>query len=310
MKRFYFLMLAAVFSALTISTANAQGQKAAATPSTAPTTVNRSGVPVNVDKIIRTVAAKETEFRRALNNYEFKRDAILQTIAPLGGQITGEYHRVSRFVFDNDGNRFEKILMFPLPTITDISVTNEDLEDLGGVQAFALEASKIDQYVFTYGGKEHIDELDTYVFDVTPKILSDAKALSALKKSKTPERYFQGRIWVDDRDFQIVKAKGKGVPEFDQRFPTFETYREQINGRYWFPTYAYADDDLVFKNGQTTHVRLKVRYTDFAELKGKGRVVEEGEPGVIDEKDREPRVKPTPPPATTTTPKATAKPKP
>ncbi|MGB8507390.1 MAG: hypothetical protein WCD76_03215 [Pyrinomonadaceae bacterium] len=302
MKRIYYTLLAAVFTALALSPALAQNSQ----PTAAPSTVNRSGAPVDTDHIIRTMAAKETEFRRALNNYEFKRDATLQTVATLGGQVTGEYHRVSRFVFDDAGTRFEKILLFPIPTITEISVTNEDLEDLGGVQAFALEAAKINQYSFTYVGTEHIDELDTYVFDVTPKILTDQKALSSLKKSKSPERYFQGRVWVDDRDFQIVKAKGKGVPEFDQRFPTFETYREQVNGRYWFPTYAYADDDLVFKNGQTTHVRLKVRYTDFAELKGKGRIIEEGEPGVIDEKDKVPATKPTPP----TTPKPPITPKP
>lgn len=307
MKRLFFLMPAAVFSVAIFSmVATAQ----TTTPVAAPATINRSGVPVDTDHIIRTMAAKETEFRRALNNYEFKRDATLHTVAVLGGQVTGEYHRVSRFVFDDAGNRFEKILLFPIPTITEISVTNEDLEDLGGVQAFALEASKIDRYSFTYVGKEHVDELDTYVFDVTPKILSDQKAMSALKKSKTPERYFQGRIWVDDQDLQIVKAKGKGVPEFDQRFPTFETYREQINGRFWFPTYAYADDDLVFKNGQTTHVRLKVRYTDFAELRGKARVVEEGEPGVLDPQDKEPAAKPTPTPAAVTPPKVTVKPKP
>ncbi len=306
----WLILLATAFFITTLTHGIAQGQQTKAAAATTATTINRSGVPADVDKIIRTMSANETRFRRALNNYEFKRDAVLQTIG-MGGQISGEFHRTSRFVFDDAGSRFEKILFFPIPTITEISVTNEDLEDLGGVQAFALEASKINDYNFTYVGTEKIDELDLYVFDVTPKILSDQKRLDALKKSKALERYFQGRIWIDQQDYQIVKAKGKGVPEFDQRFPTFETYREQIDGRFWFPTYSYADDDLVFKDGNTVHLRMRIRYTDFAELKGKGRVIEEGEPGVIDKSDREPATTPTPATTTTTTaPKPPVKTKP
>jgi hypothetical protein len=230
------------------------------------------GGAVDVDHIIRAFAVKETEFRRALNEYTFTRDALIQTIG-MGGQVTGEYNRVSQFVFNDASERFERITRFPIPTLTEISFTNEDLEDLSGVQPFALEASKINRYNFVYAGKEKIDELDTYVFDVTPKVMPKNES----------ERLFQGRIWVDDRDLQIVKVKGKGVPEGKQRFPTFETYREQIDGKYWFPTYTYADDDLVFPKGQVVHVRMKVRYGDYKRFRGSVRVIEEGKPGDTDE---------------------------
>lgn len=223
---------------------------------------------VDVDRIVRAFTSKETEFRRALSEYAFQRDALVQTVG-LGGQITGEYHRVSRYSFSNAGERFEKITFFPPATLTEVSFTQEDLEDLGGVQPFALELSKIDDYNFTYAGKEHIDELDVYVFDVAPKVLP----------KKVSERFFQGRVWVDVDDLQIVKVRGKGVPEGSQRFPTFETYRQQIDGKYWFPTYTYADDELVFKNGQVVHLRMKVLYAEYKRFKGTSRIVEEGEPG-------------------------------
>ena len=225
---------------------------------------------VDVQRIVRAFTAKETEFRRALNNYTFTRDAMVQTVG-LGGQVTGEYNRVSQFVFNDMGERFERITRFPAPTLTEITFTQEDLEDLGGVQPFALEASKINLYNFTYVGREKIDELDTYVFDVAPKVMP----------KKISQRFFQGRVWVDSDDLQIVKVKGKGVPEGKQRFPIFETYREQIDGKYWFPTYTYADDDLVFPGGQTVHIRMKVRYTDFKLFRGRVRVIEEGEPGEV-----------------------------
>ena len=226
------------------------------------------GGAVDVERIVRAFTAKETEFRRALNQYTFTRDAVVQTIG-FGGQITGEYNRTSQFVFNDAGERFERITRFPVPTLTEISFTQEDLEDLGGVQPFALEASKINLYNFTYVGREKVDELDTYVFDVAPKTMP----------KKVSERFFQGRVWVESDDLQIVKVKGKGVPEGKQRFPTFETYREQIDGKYWFPTYTYADDDLVFPGGQTVHLRMKVKYADFKLFRGRVRVIEEGEPG-------------------------------
>lgn len=290
MKKALLITVAVVFGFLGASAAWGQASAGALS------VVNRSGAPVDADRIIRTFASKEEEFRTALNNYSFKRDAVIQTIA-FGGQISGEYHRVSRFVFDDSGRRFEKILRFPIPTITEITITPEDLEDLGGVQIFSLSPARLHEYEFVYIGKERIDELDLHVFDVTPKILSDKKRLKEIEKSKTPIRFFKGRVWVDDRDFQVVKARGKGVPEVgDQRFPTFETYRENIDGRYWFPTYTYADDELVFKSGQVVRLRMLVKFTDFERLKGKARVIEEGDPGDIPEEFEKPQTNPAPAP--------------
>jgi hypothetical protein len=223
--------------------------------------VSTGSAPHDVDRIIRAFTAKETEFRHALADYAFQRDAVIQTVG-IGGQITGEYHRASQFVFDDHDERFEKITFFPQPSLTEVSVTQEDLDDLGGVQPFALEAAKINQYNFNYIGEEHIDELDTYVFDVAPKVLP----------KKVSERFFQGRVWVDKQDLQIVKVRGKGVPEGNQRFPVFETYRQQIDGRYWFPTYTSADDQLNFPKGQSVHIRMVVRYTDYKRFRSKVRI--------------------------------------
>ncbi len=219
------------------------------------------------ERIIRAFTAKEAEFRRALNSYSFKRDALIQSIG-MGGQVIGEYHRVSIFTFDDQGNRYEKISFFPMSTMPE--VTAEDIEDLGGIKPFALEPSKIDKYNIRYVGKEKIDELDLYIFDVTPKVIPDPK--------KIKERLFSGRIWVDDQDLQIVKTKGKGVPETKiNKFPTVETYRQHIDGRYWFPTYSYADEELVFDNGGSLHVRMKVRYMDFTPASATLKVTEIGE---------------------------------
>jgi hypothetical protein len=231
------------------------------------------------DRIVHAFTAKETQFRRALLEYAFKRDALIQTLG-MGGQVTGEYHRVSHFTFDDSGNRFEKIDYMPLASFE--GVTQEDIEDLGGINPFAMSAAQAPLYNFKYVGKERIDELDLFVFDVTPKVVPDPK--------KSKQRFFLGRVWIDDQDLQIVKSKGKGVPETKKnKFPVVETYREQIDGKYWFPTYSYADEELVYDNGDVMRIRIRVKYTDYQRATGKLRVVDiEGEA---------PEAKPKPTPA-------------
>jgi hypothetical protein len=209
----------------------------------------------DIDRIITALTAKETEFRTALAQYKFKRDAIVQTIGQ-GGQVSGEYHRTSQLSFDSSGKVIDKILFFPTPTLLCVGVSTDDLDSIFGMQFFALETSKAPLYNFKYAGRDRIDELDLHVFEVTPKNLPDPK--------KVKDRLFQGRIWVDTQGYQIVKMRGKGLPEPKYNpYPTVEAYREEIDGRHWFPTYVYADEELVLASGQPVKVRLKVTFSDF-----------------------------------------------
>jgi hypothetical protein len=172
---------------------------------------------------------------------------------------------VSEIVYDNHSNRIEKITYFPASTLRELQITPEDMQDLAGVQPFALTLEDISKYQIDYKGKEHVDELNTHVFEVKPL------------KFVRGERYFQGKIWVDDQDLQVVKAMGQAVPEVkDQKFPHFESYRENIDGKYWFPTYVYADDMLEFKTG-STHIKMVVKYTKYRKFSTNIRVVEGGE---------------------------------
>jgi hypothetical protein len=215
--------------------------------------------PPDTERIVSAFTAKETEFRNALAQYRFKRDAAVQTIGA-GGQISGEYRRTSKLNVDDSGNRIEKILFFPTPTLRVIGVSTEDLDDLFGVQFFALETSKAPLYNFKYVGQERIDELDLHVFEVSPKALPDPK--------KVKDRLFQGRVWVDTEGYQIVKTRGKGLPEpKSSLYPTVETYREEIDGRFWFPTYVYADEELLSDgSGQAVKLRLRIRFSEFEKV--------------------------------------------
>ena len=213
-----------------------------------------------IDKIIKTFSENEFNFRQALSIYAYNRDVKIQTIG-MGGQITGSFIRNSFMTFKDDGTRYEKILYNPMSTLRGLVISPEDIDNLGGVNPFAIEPKYVSNYTFTFVGKEKIDELDLYVFDVTPKVLPNPK--------KSNEKFFSGRIWVDDRDLYIVKSKGKALPEgkdmngMEQVFPVVETWRENVDGKYWFPSFSMSDDELVFESGQVVKIKIRVKYANY-----------------------------------------------
>lgn len=241
--------------------------------------VKKEVSPAEINNIISKFTSKEIEFRNALKSYVFNRFATIQSIG-FGGQVTGEYRRDSFMTFKDTGERFEKILFHPVSTITAFTVTPEDLDDL---VSFAMEPTQASQYNFTYLGKEKIDELDLYVFDVEPKVMPDPK--------KSKQRVYIGRIWVDDQDLQIVKTKGKTGPETkDSAYPIVETWRENIDGKYWFPAYATANDELVFGNGSVVRIKLRIRYTEYKQGRSEVKILDD------DVTEETPATKPTPTP--------------
>ena len=210
--------------------------------------------PVSVEEIIEKFAAKESEFRLARGNYTYRQDVKVQELTAVD-RVIGEYHMISDILFEPGGrDRTEKVVYAPLNTLEGIVLTPQDLDDIRDIQPFVLTTEDLVLYDVEYLGKELIDEIDTYVFQVGPKVL------------EKDERYFEGQIWVDDLDLQIVKTFGKAVPDIvdgDQEnlFPRFETYREQIDD-YWFPTYTRAVDTLNFSSGPKK-IRQIIRYENY-----------------------------------------------
>lgn len=243
-----------------------------------------------IDRIIKKFSENEFNFRQALSVYAFNRDAKVQTIG-LGGQVSGTFIRNSFLTFNEDGSRFERILFAPISTLQGITVSPEDIDNLGGIDPFAIEPKNVKEYNFTFVGKEKIDEIDLFVFDVQPKALPNPK--------KTNQKFFGGRIWVDDRDLLIVKSKGKALPEgkdmngIEQRFPVVETWRDQIDGKFWFPVLSTSDDALEFASGQVVKIRYRVKYYNYRQGRTDVRILDDEEEVTEDPK---PAAKPTPSP--------------
>jgi len=208
---------------------------------------------ISSDEIIQRFATKEKDFKEARDHYTYRQSVKVQT--PEDG---GTYQEVFDVVFDDQGKRLENVVFAPQNTLERLQMSPEDLDDIRHRLPFVLTSDEIPEYQILYVGQQQEDELHCYVFDIAPKEIVGKK------------RYFQGRIWVDDRDFQIVKTYGKTVPDIRKKkgqenlFPKFTTWRQQVDGKYWFPVYTKADDVLHFQ-GPAGDIRIIeiVKYEDY-----------------------------------------------
>jgi hypothetical protein len=225
---------------------------------------------ITVQEIITRFAAKEKEFKTARDQYTFRQDVKVQTLD--GDTPNGTYQQVFDVTFDDKGHKLKNVVFAPQSTIENggISMTQEDFDDIENRLPFVLTSDEVGEYDILYVGQQKQDELDTYVFDIAPKQIVGKK------------RYFQGRIWVDNHDFQIVETYGKTVPDIRKKkgqenlFPKFTTWREQIDGQYWFPTYIRADDILHFRQNDV-HMREIIKLTNYKRFGSKTKIIFKGE---------------------------------
>jgi len=226
---------------------------------------------ITPDEIIKRFTAKETEFAKARDQYTYRQDVKVENVD--GDTITGEYHEVFDVLFDDKGKRMENVVFAPQSTLdaSGLSMDQGDFEDIRHRLPFVLTDQDVQEYNILYVGQQQEDELHCYVFDIAPKKIEGKK------------RYFQGRIWVDDHDLQIVKTYGKTVPDIiaskrgkeEHLYPKFTTWRQQIDGQYWFPVYTRADDELHFNTGDI-HIREIVKYEDYKRFGANSKILFEG----------------------------------
>jgi hypothetical protein len=223
---------------------------------------------ITPDEIIQRFAAKEKRFKDAREQYTYTQSVKVETLD--GDTVTGEYQEVFDVLFNDQGQRLENVTFAPQSTLQNggISMSEQDLQDIRHLMPFVLTTEEIPEYDILYVGQQQEDELHCYVFDIAPKKIEGKK------------RYFQGRIWVDDQDFQIVKTYGKSVPDIRKKneenlFPKFTTWRQQIDGKYWFPTFTRADDTLHFST-QDVHIREIIKYENYKKFGANVKITYQG----------------------------------
>lgn len=219
---------------------------------------------VPVAQIVQEFTAKESLFKQALDNYTWTRSVRVQTIDD-DGQPDGTYYQVVDIYYDPQGHRTERVTDAPQSTLTRVMMSEKDFSDIEERLPFVLTTEDASQYNIAYLGKQRIDDIDTWVFDVKPKTI------------EKNHRYFQGHIWVDQKEHQIVVTNGKNVPDDlrpgheDLTLP-FITYRQMVDGKYWFPVYTKGEGVLHFAGGrgylsQDVHMREVVKYTNYHQFR-------------------------------------------
>jgi hypothetical protein len=230
---------------------------------------------LSIDEIIKKFGEREAEFKQARDSYTFRQSVKVDTIDEDSNKVDGEYQQVTDIVFDKDGKREEHVVFAPQNTLERVIMTPADFDEIEHRLPFILTTEDLPHYDVTYLGRQKVDDLDTYVFQAGPKVLEKNK------------HYFQGKVWVDQQDLQIVLINGKTVPQ-DTRpgkedlQPPFTTYYEQVDGKYWFPTYTKAEGELHFaatRNGlgEDIHMRSVVKFTDYKQFHSNIRIIYNGE---------------------------------
>lgn len=226
------------------------------------------------EEIIKKFAAKESEFQEALNHYTYRRVARVQTLND-DNKVDGEWYEVDDVIFDPSGKRTEKTIFAPESSLQRVMMSPSDLQDIQRGYSFVLTTEVIAQYNVKYVGRQKVDEIACYVFDVEPKQIEKKK------------RYFLGRIWVDAADLQIVVTNGRMVPDDTRKgsedlHPPFMTWRAQVDGHYWFPVYTKGEGILHFAGGHgymadDVHIRDIIKYTDYKQFGTTTKIYYEGQ---------------------------------
>jgi hypothetical protein len=236
----------------------------------------------SVADIIKKFGEREALFRQARDGYIFRQSVKIDTIDDDSKKVDGEYQQITDVTFNKEGKREEHVLFAPQNTLERVMMSPSDFDEIEHRLPFILTTDDLPKYDVTYVGRQKVDDLDTYVFDAGPKMIAKG------------QHYFKGRVWVDQQDLQIVLVNGTTVPQdlrpgHEDLHPPFTTYYEQIDGKYWFPTYTKAEGILHFaaQDGamaNDVHLRSIVKYTDYKQFRSTSRIIFNGE-DITDKKD-------------------------
>jgi hypothetical protein len=206
-------------------------------------------------QIISTFTKKEDLYQAERPLYSYRRTVRIQEFGP-DGKPAGEYNATYQAVRSSGGQLYEKALAAPESSLQYVQFEPDDAHYLGSVPAFPLTTDQLAKYNVKFLSSEKVDEIDCYIFEIHPRTLDRKHPL------------FDGILWVDQKYLEVVKTYGKWVTDLGPMrpgslpFSMFETYRENVEGKYWFPNYSRAEDVYKLKDREVP-VRVTIKWSDF-----------------------------------------------
>jgi hypothetical protein len=248
-----------------ISASNVRSQENAAGPLQPPPEHNVTrvvGVPepeappsLPPEQIIQRFAKKEEIYQAVRPTYSYRKTIRIQEFGP-DGKPSGEFSATYDGVRAADGKLYEKALAAPETSLQYLQFEPEDAQILTRIPAYPVVESQLSKYNVRYLNTEKVDEIDCYIFQVSPKTVERQHAL------------FDGVIWVDQKYLEVVKTYGRWVTDLGALHPPtlpfdiFETYRENVDGKYWFPDYSRSDGVYKLKDHEVP-IRVTIKWTNF-----------------------------------------------
>jgi hypothetical protein len=205
--------------------------------------------------IIKGFTQKEDVYADARPQFAYRKTIRIQEFG-LDGKPSGEFNATYDAVRSSDGKLYEKAISAPESTLVYLPMEPDDVQQLTRLPGFPVTSVQLSKYDVQFLSTETVDEIDCYIFQVKPKTLDRQHPL------------FDGIIWVDQKYLEVVKTYGKWVTDLGEAHPMslpfgiFETYRENVDGKYWFPTYTRSDS--VFKTkDRDIPIRITIKWTNF-----------------------------------------------
>jgi hypothetical protein len=207
--------------------------------------------PANLAKL---AAHRETETEAERNEYMYRQTVTIEELDG-NGVMRGDYREVRDVIFSPTRERTEETIGKPRNGLKNLILTDEDFRDIRDIQPLVLTDDKLWNYETKFKGEENVDDVDCWVLQVRPRQILEG------------QRLFDGMVWIDKKDYNIVRMTGRAVPQIrtlktENLFPSFTTIRKPIDRKHWFPVYTYADDTLQFRGGPQRE-RLKIEYSGY-----------------------------------------------
>jgi hypothetical protein len=204
--------------------------------------------------LARLVAHRETETQTERNEYTYRQTVTIQELDG-SGMARGEYKEVRDIIFSPTHERTEELIGKPNNGLKSLKLTEEDFRDIREIQPLTLTDEQLWNYDTKIRGDELMDDVDCWVLQVKPRQILEG------------QRFFDGLIWVDKKEYNIVRLQGQAVPQIrsmqqENLFPRFTTIRKPVDGKHWFANFTYADDTLQFRNGPLRE-RLSITYSSY-----------------------------------------------
>jgi hypothetical protein len=220
------LAVAAAICAGTVLTEFAQSQEEA----------NPSGL--RVDQVVDRMIQRERALVTTLSSYTPLVETYIQNMEPdheLGAVPVSDKYFLAKLDLKK-GIRDSSLLPAPgfaaKTKLLLTSIFSIQYLPRGFASMIIIDDKSFDRsnYDFTYVRREFLGEVRCFVIDVKPKGTS--------QKAK-----FIGRLWAEDRDFNIVRINGTYTPSFgSNNYFHFDSWRENLTAGLWLPSYIYTEE--------------------------------------------------------------------